>query len=536
MKLNGKPVDSRIANALKAELSQVGDKELLNFVASVSYLNVGFRKGKMPAAVALTRVCAELDKPQELTAWFRRFVQSIGSVRRIISVLSLETIKSAAITLCRALGAANVYAGALVDDRKDIVDWALGEIENWPDVQISEVEISQAKQELIIHFGAFQLILNDEQAVKSVTDSFAPKSIEVISKRSEKNRQQVLELRRARHEVSHLKNTVKKMETDLLFAKLELQSSHKELTETLAVLTQTRTDFAELTQAYETKVVAEVHKRVDTRILPWLLPAEALQTSLKNIGASDLLGRASAALEQQALVDRRYGVYQELEQKRAAHKEMLGRLHEAERQAIRPLPELASLSRAIEEQIAKLESQLGIEAMSTASSHTTALMRNVRQCTTLEDLSRFRATLQSITALGLFSPTEERGCYQVLHDIASRLYLTSCQGEAWQSALGHLSQLPLNELQIRLNAKEDCVLVVDGHNTLFQLESLFGSSFENGAPRRKSRQLLGEHLVALAKAYPRLGVELCFPRHVASRPDCPSDAGTGYISQIQPYI
>jgi predicted RNA-binding protein with PIN domain len=51
---------------------------------------------------------------------------------------------------------------------------------------------------------------------------------------------------------------------------------------------------------------------------------------------------------------------------------------------------------------------------------------------------------------------------------------------------------------------------VDGHNTLFQLESLFGSSFENGAPRRKSRQLLGEHLVALAKAYPSLVVELWF--------------------------
>jgi hypothetical protein len=67
MKLNGKLVDSRITNALKAELSQVGDNELLNFVASVSYLNVGFRKVKMPAAVALTGVCAELDKPQELT-------------------------------------------------------------------------------------------------------------------------------------------------------------------------------------------------------------------------------------------------------------------------------------------------------------------------------------------------------------------------------------------------------------------------------------------------------------------------------------
>ena len=52
--------------------------------------------------------------------------------------------------------------------------------------------------------------------------------------------------------------------------------------------------------------------------------------------------------------------------------------------------------------------------------------------------------------------------------------------------------------------------MVDGHNTLFQLESIFGSSFENGAPGGKSRRLLGERLLALSVLHPSLLVELWF--------------------------
>jgi hypothetical protein len=510
MKINGKTIDSRVTDALKSELRQAGDTALLNFVASVPYLNIGFRKGKMPAAVASTRVCAKLDKPQELTIWFRRFLQDLGLVRRIISVLSFEAIKSSALNLCQGLGAANVYAGALVDDRKEVVDWAIGEIDNWPDVQIAEIEIAQAKRELVIHFGAFALILNDEKAVRSVNESFAPSPVEMVSNRSEKNKRQVLELRRARQEVSQLKNAVKKLERDLLLAKLELKSSQQALVETHVELEQTRTVLTELTQAFETRVDAEVQIRIDARTLPWLSQAEALAKLSIDSAASDLLARAEEALARQALIDRRYGTWQALEKQRTAHKEMLCRLRDAELQAIRPLPELVELSRVIEQQIAVLDSQLGTGPVLNPSIQSTALLRNLRQCTTLEDLSGFRTTLQSVSALGLFSPSEERESYRVLHDVASRLYLSSCQGEGWKNALGHLKKLPLNELQIRLNANEECVLVVDGHNTLFQLESIFGSSFENGAPGGKSRRLLGERLLALSALHPSLLVELWF--------------------------
>ncbi len=521
MKINGKPIDSRITDALKAELRQVDEKALLNFVASVSYLNTGFRKGKMPAAVALTRVCAELDKPNELTAWFRMFLQDLGLVRSIISVLSVEAIKSSALNLCHGLGAENVYAGALVDDRKEVVDWAIGEIDNWADVEITEIEKEQAKRKLVIQFGAFALILNDQKAVSSVNESDAPSHLEVVSNRSAKNKRQVLEFRRVRQELSHLKNVVKKLEPDLLLAKLEVKSSQQALVETHSELEHSRNELTEFTQAFETRVDAEVQRRIDARTLPWLSQAEALAKLALDSTASDLIARADEALAQQALIDRRYGTWQALEQQRSAHKEMLSRLRKAELQAIRPLSELAELTRAIEQKIAVFDSQLGTSPALNPSSQWTTLLRKLRQCTTLEELSVFRKTLQSVSELGLFSSSEERESYQVLHDVASRLYLSSCQGVGWQNALGYLKQFPLNELQIRLNASEECVLVVDGHNTLFQLESIFGSSFENGIPGGKSRRLLGERLLALSTAYPTLLIELWFDG------DEPSDIAIG---------
>ena len=510
MKLDGIQVDARIIAAWKIELSQVAATALVDFVAEISYLNVGFRKGKMPFSVALTRLCAELDKPQELTSWFRLFLKNIGSVRRVVSVLSFETIKSLAPNLFIGLGAAKVYAAALLDDRKDVSDWVLGEIDNWSDNQFTEAEVAAAKEEIFSCFAAFTLVLNDEEAIAPVAEGLAPNTTDVVSTRTEKNKQQVLELRRARQEVSELKNSVKKLEPDLLLARLELKSSQQALAETQAVLTKTRTDFTELTQAFDTKVAAEVQRRVDSRTLPWLSPAEALEKRLKDTVDSDLLSRASEALAQQALIDRRYGTWQILEKRRAEHKEMLSLLHEAGLQAIRPLPELVELGRAIEQQIAELDSQLGTGPLLNPSIQSTTLLRNLRQCTTLEELSGFRTTVQSVSALGLFSPSEERESYQVLHDVASRLYLSSCQGEGWQNALGHLKKLPLNELQIRLNANEECVLVVDGHNTLFQLASIFESSFENGAPSGKSRRLFGERLLALSVLHPSLLVELWF--------------------------
>jgi hypothetical protein len=80
-----------------------------------------------------------------------------------------------------------------------------------------------------------------------------------------------------------------------------------------------------------------------------------------------------------------------------------------------------------------------------------------------------------------------------------------------QTPLPDARAFPLQALQAALARRLPCTLVVDGHNVLHLLPSLFRPYHDaQGQPTGRARQALAQRLQALAERHPTLHVELWF--------------------------
>jgi hypothetical protein len=110
----------------------------------------------------------------------------------------------------------------------------------------------------------------------------------------------------------------------------------------------------------------------------------------------------------------------------------------------------------------------------------------------------------------MLSSEETILAYRLVHDAASRVYdrylITSDSGKRSES----LSGVPMYALQSELARGLPCTLVVDGHNVLHKLPTLFRPDYEAGQPGAKARKALEARLLGLCSKYPMLSIQLWF--------------------------
>jgi hypothetical protein len=121
-----------------------------------------------------------------------------------------------------------------------------------------------------------------------------------------------------------------------------------------------------------------------------------------------------------------------------------------------------------------------------------------------------RTALQATESLGLLSSEETIHAYRLVHEAASRVYdrylITPASGQRSES----LSGVPIYAFQSELARGRPCTLVVDGHNVLHKLPTLFRPDYEAGLPGAKARKALESRLLGLCSKYPTLSVHLWF--------------------------
>ena len=132
------------------------------------------------------------------------------------------------------------------------------------------------------------------------------------------------------------------------------------------------------------------------------------------------------------------------------------------------------------------------------------------QADSLEKLSALRQRLIASEPLGLLNDEELDQAYYLLGQATSIAYARVGVGRGWSVGREDLVDLPLYALQASLSQGDQCVLVVDGHNVLWKVPTLFRTEFEHGQPGAKARKALEKALLGLSKRYPSLNVELWF--------------------------
>jgi hypothetical protein len=170
------------------------------------------------------------------------------------------------------------------------------------------------------------------------------------------------------------------------------------------------------------------------------------------------------------------------------------------------------LADSLEAHRKELENRLSVASVETdeQSPVLARLRHTLAAAKSLDAISEVRTALQGTESLGLLSSEETIRAYRLVHEAASRVYdrylITPASGQRSMS----LSGVPMYALQSELARGRPCTLVVDGHNVLHKLPTLFRPEYEAGLPGAKARKALQSRLLGLCSKYPTLYVQLWF--------------------------
>lgn len=517
MKIDDHPIPKPVVLAWCAALARLPDA-LARSLASEQGLAAGFRANKMPPDVARTRLRSALEGYAELPEKIRLALRQISPASALLVPLSDELVMEQSALLASSLGFAETIAALLLDGRASLRGHALEMLDDWDGSEPSEEAQRKASAELMANLQSLAQALQTlappvgAGSPSGPSDATVTTPLAARASRPQGERQLVLALRDKRREAGVLARDLGtvRQETDRLRAELERLRPALELTQQRA--NHAENELAELRGDFESLVQQRVQALLDSRLLPWLAPADALAHAAEDPRGQHLLEQAEQLLQEQAAIDRRYGLRRVLQAELDNCRRMLARLAEAQAESLRPLPRLVTLQQEIRQRIQALLQKLGEPADNAPApgSSLAKLQQAMAQADSLEQLSAIRQALGAAEPLGLLDAGERARAFAQLADLASRLYARQgiCRTAA-QDREG-LKLLPLHAMQSTLALGQRATLVVDGHNVLFTLPALFRSFFENGNPGGRAREALEQRLAALAKRHPRLDIQLWF--------------------------
>ena len=511
MKVDDRPVDARVIKAWKQSLARHEAAELRNYASQHPRLSAGFRKGKISAEVAATRIQALLDAAGELPPDLGLLLRDATLSRRVLAVFSQEALTGALALLAATFGRANVFGALLLDLREPVRQLGFDQIADWDGAEPDDEQRKLSGTELLLHFKPFFAELLPALGATLPTGGAEAGVKAAPARHDGKSAALVLKLRESRQEGNRMRRQLDQATSERGQAQARAQEFGNALEKAKAELAASTSAHDGLKGQFEQRVQQALQRRLDDRLLPWLRPAEALSEAATQASA-DLLQRANDLLQRQSAADRKFGLRRQLQDEIGRCRATLARLKEAMEESIRPLPELAAMADNVAARITELEATLG--RSSTAPGRhgqlPEPLAHKLSQARTLEDVAAVRSALLSIETLGLLQGTEISAACALIADKASRLYHQAKLDRDAKGPRAAISGLPLFALQERLANGLACTLLVDGHNMLFQLPQLFASRFERGEPGALARQALVERLLALCERCPQLTVELWF--------------------------
>ena len=514
MKINDHPIPKSVVQAWCEALARLPDAKARS-LATEQKLDAGFRPNKMPADLARTRLRSALESYAELPDKVRLALRQASQASALMVPLSDEVVMEQSDLLVRSLGFAETVAALLLDGRASLRNHVLEMLAGWDGSEPDAADRRIASEELGRQFLGLSQALQPLMQIRppaGPADAAADPGLTARAPRQQSERELVIALRDKRREANQLARNLatSRHESERLSAELDRIKPVLELARQR--VERTEGELADLGRDFETRVQQRLQALLDERLLPWLAPAESLARAAEDPCGQQLLEQAERLLQEQAAIDRRYGLRRSLQAELDDCRQMLARLAEARSESLRPLPQLVPLQREINLRMQALQQQLGatVDAAPAAGSNLERLQQAMVQADSLEQLSAIRQALNAAEPLGLLDGDERARAFGLLADLASRIYARQgiCRTAA-QDREG-LGNLPLYAMQSTLALGQRATLVLDGHNILFTLSALFRPFFESGIPGGRARQELERRLAALARRQPRLNLELWF--------------------------
>ena len=495
----------------------IPQNDLLTYAATgTPFIGGGFRKTSI--TVVRARILQVAEESEPIDDNLRQLLVRNDPCASCLALLSVEAVKDNLASLAALFGGPHLTLGLLLDPRLAAlskVDSGKGKVES----PISNSEISNFHSQLSEAFAPLLSVLG---ATGTAPAAFAPPAA----------------LKEARREIASLKGATERLEretanrTKAEEKAAKWQQKAEEAEKTIGPLRQraekAEADLARYRRETEKAADAIVETRLATEFTEWLggrraamlreiWPAGAGEVgpagadevgpagagevgplARARLGAASprgptapLLARAAAAMARQAQTDLAAGTRSALEAKLAAYEEVLARCNALLSDALRPSEDLLAVEKDLAAEVRRLRRLLHPEAdAAPAVAPEEALVRAVNAAADheLPDLKHMvnrLHDLQIITDAAQANLNERiRNRYATLYakrgspglesgDSASPDYLLSCALEG---------QIPL-------------IFMVDGHNTLFALQSRYSRPQDHRGPSSEARDWLVNDLV-----------------------------------------
>lgn len=542
MKIDGVEIPEYVITAWLTQIQNFQPVSLRLLAAGRPSLMQGFRPDSFKAAIIRDRLKSILNTSNELPIDIREHLRNNGLATSLLIVFSEKALQEIAAPLADFFGYVETVAALLLDDRQPVRAIGLSLL-----AKREGSELKQTKEEAAVSIVSevrpflthIQLLLQcqDDVALGTTPETAQASGLNAIGvvtalprmPRPRREAELVTVLRKKRQEANRLNRENSVLNSRLNAFTTEATSTLISLAETRKQLASTLKELDELKTQFDLKVDEAIVKRLDSKLFPWLEPAEAIEQASHLLGItayqkgfdsnvvegsvdSEQIRVAEALLVRQRESDRRYGLRSALQAEAARCVSLLERLREAQRDSFRPLPEMADGIKALEGRIYQINEALGINPREPvrASNNLLSIETAVVKADSLEKLSALRQRLIASEPLGLLNDQELDQAYYLLGQATSIAYARVGVGRGWSVGREDLVDLPLYALQASLSHGDECVLVVDGHNVLWKVPTLFRAEFEHGQPGAKARKALEKALLGLSKRYQSLSVELWF--------------------------
>ena len=514
MKIDDTEVPEAVIGCWKGLLDKSVDADLAALCKQRKNLLAGFRPGKAPAREVRHRAKVSLGTLPGLPDDFKDLLVRAGLSQSLLCVLSEAALAETAAGLSDLFGRAETASAMLLDSREPVRKLGFSLLEKWNTLQPTEAEKLEAKRKITCDLKPFLSHLKDLALDGEVAQ--APPALQATASahpaRSPQVRNAILRLRAERTISRRLSRDLNaataardrlRQESDAYRVTLE---SSQDQVQTL------REELTTLRQNLDQQIADGVQAQLDARLRPWLADAEALRQDAASLLGQGILDRADQVLERQAREDARFGLLTQLKAELDRTVVALTRVRLAMVESVKPLDELSPLAESLEAHRKGLEERLRVVPPETAeqSSPLARLRHTLAAAKSLDSISEVRAALHASEALSLLFSEETLHAYRLVHEAASRVYDRYLIVPASTQRSASLSGVPMYALQSELARGRACTLVVDGHNVLHKLPTLFRSDYEAGLPGPKARKALESRLLGLCSNYPTLSVQLWF--------------------------
>ncbi|MGI6494672.1 MAG: NYN domain-containing protein [Kiritimatiellia bacterium] len=260
------------------------------------------------------------------------------------------------------------------------------------------------------------------------------------------------------------------------------------------------------------RTAAAVEQATAAAFSGWLARAARVAKAAETASDPSLFERARAALDNQAQEDASSGSFRAMRDRLRTLEGLRAQVREALADAVHPLPSLQAIATELDEERIRLRTLLGdVDDPAPSGFSETALQRAISAAAP-EELPVLSELLERLSSLRVLDHITEGRLREMLHLRQALFQATtlppSLLGAEWEKIR---SGDPLWRLREAFAGQAPAIILVDGHNMLFALQSRYMSDGPaTPVPGRAAREKLVSDFIRLVKGRPTVRVWIVF--------------------------